>query len=474
MKKIIPIIGIDVSLRAFAEAKLVYNEKLQAEYNNDKIEFEKKYCVKKPIGAQLRYVHYALFFQILNEYAKRIDRLPSGLNEFFPNEILGLWVTRGDLAVKLGINPRTVYGLLKRMQAAGVLIVKNHGDKKPLELRIDKNILIVFDKKKPEFVPDTKFLSVSLADSPFEKGKTLPHKKELLRTINNNTITQSGVSVQELVSFEKNTEDTAVISSVAEAKSTETVFLNLEDSNKELFLQGTQQTEPQSKNLDSWHGQGFAERNIARLAAKKSSAGKVARSLPPIQLRRAENLRSVASEFVSELLRRVFPNRFFTPEYRFTITEYVENNYFGDCETITAVENRYKNNLFIRLEIAESYLKKFKRPDGKPFDTTYFYPMAYLNVENFGNGLFSFRNTSKLLQNNKTYEKLNGYNRKTTPEVRKSLNQTVRALENGRVNYDTAYRRITSLCIEHATDEPMKQFLARVARSGVYGAVKSF
>lgn len=463
MSKIIPLIGLDASLRAFAAAKAEYNDSVQGEFNIDSTKAAKYFGTKTAVGAMLRPVHYAIFYQIVNEYRNRIDRLPSGVNEFDPNQLLGLWMTRGDVASKIGIHPRTVYNLLQRLEKAKILLVKNHGNKKPLEIRFDKNVLIVFDKKDPNFIPVSKFLNCSLSDHPFEIGKTLPHKKEVQRTLNNITITESGVSVQVSNSGLQIGSDGTESNEISIRTASETVVPPAEPDADGDFLQRTHKAEQEgTKNSIS----DIVSRAIARELAKKSSAGAIARNLAPIEVRRPENLNSVANEFVIELLRRIFPNRFFTSEYRGQIAEYAEKNYFADCETMQAVDNRYKNNLLPRILIAEKWLKNYKREDGSGFDTTYFFPLAYLNVEHFGNGVFSFRNTAKFLKDNKKYQKLNGYNRKLTPDLRLSLNTTVRALQNNRISYDTALQRINSMCIAHGTLEPKRQFIARTA--GIY------
>ncbi len=503
MRKIIPLIGIDASYRAFCEANRLYNEQVDFDYARcltikiqtgdgrtriARLAFELKYGVIKPHGAKLTDTHYTLFRRLLRVYRDRIDSLPAGVNEFFPNEMLGLWLTRGDIASRMRRSPKTAYNLLERLVNLGFLTKTNHGEKKPIEIRFAKDILVVFDKKAPNSIPDSKFLTLSFSDHPYAIGKKLPNNDDVKRTLNNNTIT-SGVSVQVSNFGSQIGNETAEIVENTYRTASETVFPTATPNADGDFLHGTQQTgNPEQKSQEipkSWServaqnakkrtagadfSQGWSER-VAQNAkkVKEKAAGAIALNLEPLPERRAENLSMFAGIFTDELLRRIFPNRYFTPEYKAQIVDYVKNNYFSDCETKTKVENRYQNNLLPRILIAEDYLKKFKRPDGKLFDTTYFFPLAYLNVETFGNAFFSFRNTAKLLEKHKTYEKLNGYNRKITPELRKSLNSIYTAFQHGRIDYEEAKQRVKSLSIANNTDEPIKQFFARCANAGIY------
>jgi len=466
MKKIIPLIALDASLKAFAKAKADYNRQADLAYTKDLTTARQTFGSQTALGATLRQVHYALFYQIINEYAERIDRLPASLNEFYPNELLGLWITRGDLAVKLGISPRTVYNLLERLQKAQILNVTKHGSKKPLEIRVKSDVLIVFDKKDSEYVPSSKFLTLSLSDNPLHIGKILPNKKEIRRALNNNTIPESGVSESVSETKQRNVSDIQTSSETASGKVSETVVPSAEPVSRAFLSRAQKTVLDQNEKTQQFNIDGFAERNIARLLEKRKAAGEIAPkpSLKPMGTRFAESRRGHAQMFVGELLFRLFPNQYHSPEYRQKLVEYTEIHYFAKTYDITQVQNRWTNLLQPCIAIAQSWLEKFRTPDGKPFDRTYFFPLAYLDIEKKGKQFLSFVNTLSFIQNSRKYEKLNGYNRRLTKDLQHKINITARKVENGFTDYETARQKILSLCT--LSDEPLKQFNARM--SGIY------
>ncbi len=172
---------------------------------------------------------------------------------------------------------------------------------------------------------------------------------------------------------------------------------------------------------------------------------------------RIEVKKTFVKMFIHTLIDELFEDKKnqLTESYLRDLYNYAWKNYFNDCRTMKAVESRYYQYKY-RIEIA----KKLIENRYKDFDKTFFYPLAYLQVEKKGNKHFSFQNTERFWKQKTDWEQKNGYNRKLTPQLRKRLNSIARSVEIGTIDYDSAVQKIKNMTKDSA--ELLKQFETRI------------
>jgi len=185
------------------------------------------------------------------------------------------------------------------------------------------------------------------------------------------------------------------------------------------------------------------------------------KKLDKAEVRRAKMRQTYVAMFVDYLIDNLFEDKKiqFTTDYYNEIIDYVNKNYFSNCNTIKALEYRWFTYQY-RIDVAKKYLNKYIEKNN--FDTTYLYPLAYLNIYKKGAGQFSFMNTESFSRNGKDWKRKNGYNRNLTPELRKKLNKYARNVEMGKDTYDNALENLKNLTKDNT--ELVNQFNLRMKK----------
>lgn len=506
MKKIrIPAVGRNASVKAFTIAKNLYNEDIKRRFR----ETPEAFKGKRAKGMQIRQNHYAVFIQLLNRYTERLERIPPELAAMYPDKMLGLWVTTGELAARLDVSLKTIYSILRRLQTAGIIRIIFHGHKKPLEIRFDPDILLVWDVEEPERLPQSKHLKLSFSDAPPLIRKFLRHKTDTLKQFNNSTIPKAAFACNPQFygsqaesenseyfgfhpaegfpeEFVTSGDDFSELMPVEPEKArkdpdTRSARLVFSETNNQDAPEETQKSNtypetnrsetekrkkvPAKKEKSESGLYGAVRRGAKNARKREEKRGKQEQTgLKPIDERRKQVRNQYAQVFTAYLLEKLFADKHLSPEYRQRTVDYVSEHYFAKLNTMQQFENRWANNLKTRIDIAVSWIAKFKTKDGKPFDRTYFFPMAFLNVERQGKGKLSFTNTQKFLEKHREYMRLNNYNRNLDKELTHKLNIISRKVENGFLDYQAALEKVRSLSSD--TNEYIKQFNARHA--GIY------
>jgi hypothetical protein len=382
---------------------------------------------------------------LLNKYHERISKLAGFFKS--PGMISDVIKTRsfhiltGELGAITSRQNNTIRERLRRLEMAGVINVKFHGHKKPLEVIFNKEICLIYDRKNMDYVPKSKFLSD--CDSVFlVTYNQIPQDIKGLNdnTYNNITIEERGV---------ENNCDANENQGV--------IFDNLKDTN-------TKQKQLNAKTAGVSKG---VDQNLSDDSADAKTHTPRENDLAT---RRREAIIHYSKLFFAYLKEKLFPDKYFSPQYEIETLNYIAKKYFASKVqnyTITNFDKLWANNYKIRIDIAEKWISRFKAPGGDKFDTTYFYPKSFLDIERRGKGILSFANTEKFLQKSKEYTKINKY-RKLEDEGRQKLNVIARQLENGKIDYQTALEKVKS--ITRDSDEYIKQLHARWF--GIYASMQ--
>jgi len=349
----------------------------------------------------------------------------------------------------------------------------------------------LWDLSEPTYLPGSKFLKCSFSDAPPKLWKFLPDIKDSLKHLNNSTITKEAFpcNVKRLNTHPEVEQQSTLDDSKNLARKGFFPLLTqvegvLHAQNDFVFdFSKTTKTDNDAKKYSDIHADGvepdkekrkkvpakkekrslsIAERGI-EISRQRAENQKESR-LKDIETRRNQAKRHYAREFTAYLLDKLFSDKYLTVNYREELEDYVFTHYFSKIKYMEQAKNRYFNNLKPRIDLAAQWIARYKSKDGGKFDTTYFFPKAFLDVERSGKGVFSFTNTRKFMENAQNYERLNNYNRKLDKELAHKMHIISRKLENGFIQWDAALEKIKSLTTD--TDEYVKQFIARHA--GVY------
>ncbi|MCF6184193.1 MAG: helix-turn-helix domain-containing protein [Bacteroidales bacterium] len=470
-----PDVAVKLSIKAYREAVKLYNKKQEQDFlNNRKTE------VKTVKSLFLKEEHHQVFYTIINYYKDKLETLNQIFNgsdnimtHIAPKE--SMMLVTGRLAKHLQRANNTIRARLRRLEKAGIIKVIFHGNKKPLEIIFNKNICIIYDKANPDYIPKSNF--ISLYDSDFfgiNSIKVNDKESTFSGTIYNNTITKRNV-----LPCTNHFKSDSSWENVRKKKLTDKLFLqnNFNHTEKisgtaekagttEAETSGKRKKVPEKKEKINYV-KIARERRIEekRRQAKfrqltkeeKKELYKIRRT-EELKRRKAEALEHYSYEFYAYLIANIFPDKYLTPHYRRETHDYISKHSFSKARTIRTMDVWLKNYKK-RIDISKKWIEAYRSSRNERFDTTYFFPKAYLNVEKYGRNVFSFVNTRKFIKNEKDWEKKNGYNRNTEEELRHKLNKTARELENGLINYDTALERVKSLT--NKTDEYVKQLHAR-------------
>jgi len=463
-KIIYPEVAVKLSIKAYHNAAKEFNSIQEKDFINKRKDYKEK-TIKALL---LKEEHHQVFYTLINYYKEKLETL----NQFFQGSDsinayiaphANMMLTTGRLAKHLQRANNTIRKRLKRLEKAGILKVVFHGHKKPLEIIFNQNICIIFDKSNPDYIPQSNFLSHSETDFFGINSKNVHDKESTFSgTKYNITITEKDVlpdaNLEKTNSNRKrqnNLNHTENFSGTAEKSGT-----------KETEFRTKRKKVPQKKEKENVPRTGLdrklAEKKVKQEFRNLSSEEKKERfrtqRAEELKRRKEEALKYYSNEFYAYLIANLFPDKYLAPHYRRETLGYIAKQYFSKARTIQSMEvwlKEYKK----RIDISKKWIDAYRTPGNKPFDKTYFFPKAYLDVEKTGSKSLSFVNTRKFLKKEKEWEKINGYNRKTEKDLRHKLNKIVRELENGFINYDTALQRVKSLT--NKTDEYVKQLHAR-------------
>jgi len=459
-----PDVAVKLSIKAYQQAVKLFNEKQEQDFLNKRKDIKAK-TVKSLL---LKEEHHQVFYTIINYYKDKLETL----NQFFngSDNIMthvapraSMMLVTGRLAKHLQRANNTIRERLRRLEKAGVITVIFHGNKKPLEIIFNKNICIIYDKANPDYIPKSNFISLSDTDFFGINSIKANHKESTFSgTEYNITITERGV----LPEKKHNNPDRAT--------GGQNIFIHTEIISGTTEKSGTTEAEILKKRKKVPAKK--EKVNYVKLARQRKSEERKERAklrqmtseekkeryntqrAEELKRRKEEALQHYSYEFYAYLIANLFPDKYLAPHYRQETLDYIAKYYFSKARTIQSMDvwlKEYKK----RIDISKKWIDAYRSPNNERFDTTYFFPKAYLDIEKTGRKSLSFVNTRRFTKKGKDWEKINGYNRKTNEQLRHKLNKIARELENGFINYDTALEKVKSLT--NKTDEYVKQLHAR-------------
>lgn len=478
-RKIInPDIAVNLSIKAYNQAAKKFNKKQESLF----LKTDKKGLPATVDALKLKDTHYQLFYVLINYYREKI----LNLNHFFKGSSdimthispkMSMYVKTGRIAAHLGRANNTIRARLRRLESAGIITVIFHGNKKPLEISFDKNTCLIFDKNELEYIPETKFLNLSKSVFLDGIGIKANHKRVLFQdSIYNNTITKKDVLHPESSPVIQNSDHVQYNYNHTKNFSRTTNTTRTTESAKTKLIPAKNEKLRTVKDIREEKLKKIKEKSTIQQMSDDEKAQYYSKIQQTQQSEHAENLKQkrkdaiigFSLEFFGYLVAILFPDKYFSPDYRKKTINYIANHYFSRARSIEQMKRLWYNNYKKRIDISRSWIDKFSGPDGKPFDTTYFFPLAYLDVERRGKKILSFANTEKFLKQAKEWEKKNGYNRRTDDDGRHRLNKIARELENGFIDFNTALEKVKS--ITNDTDEYVKQLHARYF--GIYSSME--
>jgi len=477
-------ISIKKSYKAYLQASKEYNELQEDIFNKG----EEKDLPPTLSSLILKDTHHQVFYTILSYYRERLlnlNMLFNGSTNIMThiNPKMSMYVKTGRIAKHLGRRRSTIRERLRRLEKAGIIQVVFHGHKRPIEIIFEKNTCLVYNKSDINSTIKSKFLKCS-NPKPYETKGQKPYSKEgtLTEPIYNITITsdvlkgansqrintktddlQDFINIQSFQHDLKNTkkfsEPTEKITEPTEAnrgteKERKKVPQKKERKNKSLKEIRAERLE-EKKQRSAYKRMTDAEKK--RYNAEKKAQYKLNR---PAELskRKKDALIHYSLAFYGYLKENLFQDKYFTPHYRKEVLNYIAKHYFASAKSTKAMDNLLANYKK-RVDISKKWIENYKGADGSKFDTTFFFPKAYLDIEKTYSKAFSFANTEKFIKQQNEWNKIKGYNTKTNEKLRHKLNKISRELENGFIDYDTALQKVKSLT--YNSEEYVKQLNAR-------------
>ena len=508
-----PDVAVKLSIKSFCAAKKIYNEKHKKQFNKtpkeqlfpnltpENLAKKKKYenlsqvelkelseskLAKKTVNSLLlQDIHFQLYIVLLNYYRDKIINLSSFFNgsanlmtHILPKASMRM--KTGQLAAHLGRANNTIRARLRRLEDAGIIRVVFHGNKKPLEIVFNKNICIIYDKTCPEQLPESNFLTS--CESVFsDRNDTIANNKKglITNTIYNNTITKdvshsvsNQCSISALNDSATNKPPQILNDGIqnffnkTKTKQNTTKTPNTTRTNpltkKEISKEKRTVGDIRNENLEKLK-QKAALKQMNKSEKKDFCCEKRKKErqkhLKNLEQRRKEAKIHYSLIFYGYLIENLFADKYLTPDYRKETLNYIYQHYFSRAKNIEHAKRLWHDNYKKRIDISRMWIHKFRSPEGKKFDTTFFYPKAYIDTDRRGKKILSFANTEKFLIQANEWEKNNGYNRRCDDDTRHKLNKIAREIENGFINYDDALEKVKSLTND--TDEYVKQLNAR-------------
>ncbi len=476
-----PNVAVKLSLKAYMSAKKEFNQKQEELFNKDKT----NHFPATVKAMQLKETHHQVFYTIINYYRDKVQ----DLNRFFNgsssimthvNPKRSMHVTTGRIAAHLERSNATIRKRLSRLEEAGIIKVVFHGHKKPLEIIFNKNVCIIFDKCNLENISKSKFLKEEQSGIYSINNEKVQNKESTIsRTYNNNTITKTSETTE--ADRYKNTSNLiADYKILKKAGTTETDLYSF--SKKQIFNPGVEEKvlhkkvkerkkvpakkERKEKTIKEIREARFQELKEKVRIKQMTETEKTqyykekneTNRLSKIKEIRREALKHYSLEFYAYLISELFPDKHLTSYYRIDTLNYISKYYFAKAKSVKEMEfllTNYKK----RVDISKKWIEKYKNKSDKgTFDTTYFYPLAYLNIEKTGKKYLSFVNTEKFIKQKNEWGKINGYNRNTDKILIHKMNKIVKEFKNGFIDYKTALEKVELL--SNKTDEYIKQFNA--------------
>lgn len=454
-------IAFDLSMKAY---------KIASKQHNDKIKYDKE---------KLKDTHYSLYFTILNKLAISLK------DNKYKTNANSLRITRGHLAAIFNRAPQTISNRLKRLEKSRIIALKFHGNKAPIEIIFNPEIALFYDLNDVDFVPKTKFLEINKSILYGSMQQYFSHKKdtEYTSTDINITITDTDLTNTNTGTYKKeNTRTTEKTTSSPpfmetfqslpkeKAKMAEEMAKEISLKQKISFekaLQGVMKgvkTENKSKIPAQKKESKVSENESLTINYKEKQNEIVKEILHKEKQKNAKTLEDrrfqvrmvYVKMFVHHLIDNLFPHvkNQLTGRYYNELLEYAEQNYFSNCNSMKSLDTRWQQYKY-RIDISKKLLKNYKN-----FDTTYFYPLAYLQVTKKGKNYLSFINTEKFWQNNREWKQKNGYNRRLNSDLRQKLNSIARRVELEKISYDDAIVSLKNLSQDNA--ELIRQFNLRI------------
>lgn len=456
---ILPDVAAKLSLKAYIYAAKEFNQKQKVLYESDKI--KNKPATLKSL--QLKDTHHQVFYVIINYYKNKIKEL----NEFFGGSthvmtyILpkrSLHVTTGRIAKHLERSNSTIRKRLARLEEAGLIQVVFHGHKKPLEIIFNKHVCIIYDRRDLKNITKSKFLKSSESDIFGFNEEKVQNKEstEKAGTIYNITITEKAGTTEAEISqnrkggvSKEGSEEEKGIGQKKERKKVPEKKERKEQSLKEMrearFRELKEKAKVKQMTTEE-RAEYYKEKN-------KESRLKKMRKL------KTDVLVHFSLKFYGYLITELFPDKELSDHYQKDTLNYISKYYFAKAKSVQEMEMliiKYKK----RVDISKKWINNYKNElTGEPFDTDYFYPLAYLDINKTGNQYLSFANTEKFIKQENEWKKMNGYNRSTDKLKLHELNKIFKKLQNGFINYQSALKEVEELSNE--TDEYIKQFNTR-------------
>ncbi len=125
--------------------------------------FSDNYNKGRKLGKQLRGHHKQMYFRLVHQ-AKRTIYLnnkhlaETGQNALDSTKPVSIRTTRPYLGKALGVSGATVCRHINRLEDAGVLAKIGHGTRRPFELLINPDFLLIFDYNDEQYSPSSCFL----------------------------------------------------------------------------------------------------------------------------------------------------------------------------------------------------------------------------------------------------------------------------------------------------------------------------
>lgn len=472
-----PEVAVKLSLKAYMSAKKEFNKKQEELFKKGKQNFLPA-TVK---ALQLKETHHQVFYTIINYYRDKVH----DLNRFFNgsssimthvNPRRSMHVTTGRIAAHLERSNATIRKRLSRLEEAGIIKVVFHGHKKPLEIIFNKNVCIIFDKCNLENISKSKFLKDEESGIySFIDGKVQNKESTISGTYNNITITKTSEITETDIQLSTNNLISKLLKNSGTTEADLNSYSNDLASNERAKAEEEQKIEREKvpakkerkgRTLKQIREERFQElKEKARIRqmtdAEKTQYYKEKNEkerTKKIQNLKTEALIHYSLEFFAYLMSALFSDKYLSPHYRIDTLNYISKHYFAKAKSVKEMEfllTNYKK----RVDISKKWIEKYKKESDKSsFDKTYFYPLAYLDIEKTGKKYLSFINTEKFIKQKNEWGKINGYNRNTDKILIHKMNKIVKELKNGFIDYKTALEKVESL--SNKTDEYIKQFNA--------------
>jgi len=454
------------------------------------------YNVTVKRGVRLKDFHYAIYKRLITLLYDKVSN--DKTNRSKPSRMR---VKRSELSKYFDVSSQTVKNRLSRLQKANIIKIIFHGDKSPLEIVFNTDICIILDMYSETQTVTSKFLNNGQSVTYSNIFKTFTHiiDTEDTRTNINKTIIKNDLTNSFTGTYKNNLQDTTENKqeTFTEIQETTHPTVNLTDEeletleimakeisknenisfeiSKERILKTLknrkQKISPEILQKDNKIEQktntfitDFTEKLIVDFQkTNEQIISEILHKEKYLQNKSIEERRIfVRMKYVKIFVQELYDNLFAdkkqctTKNYYNDLLDYVNENYFANCQTMKALEMRM-NEYRYRMRIAKKLIER-----NKDFDKTYFFPLAYLQVEKCGQKYFSFVNTEKFWKNYIKWDRFNGYNA-INPEIKQKLNAICRQVELEKISFDDGMQKVKNLTKDNT--ELVRQYNIRMSQN---------